>query len=106
MAETTREVYTLKLRERRGAAMPVKGMADSVEVYEVTGGPARTRFPAAAARGLTRFVGRDAEVEQLAMRWTAQPPGTGRSWPSWARPVLASRGCSMSSPTPTACRAG
>ena len=28
-------------------------------------GPARTRFQAAAARGLTRFVGRDAEVEQL-----------------------------------------
>jgi hypothetical protein len=80
MAETTREVYTLKLKERRGAAMPVKGMADPVEVDEVTGGgPARTRFPAAAARGLTRFVGRDAEVERLAIRWTAQPPGTGRS---------------------------
>ena len=87
--------------------MRVKGMADQVEVYEVTGGgPARTRFPAAAARGLTRFVGRDAEVEPLAIRWTAQPPGTGRSWPSWTRPVLASRGYSMRSPTPTACRAG
>ena len=47
-------------------AMPVKGMAEPVEVYELTGGgPARTRFQAAAARGLTRFVGRDAEVDQL-----------------------------------------
>ena len=46
--------------------VPVKGLADAVEVYEVTGaGPARTRLQAAARRGLTRFVGRDAEVEQL-----------------------------------------
>ena len=37
-----------------------------MEVYEVTGaGPARTRLQAAARRGLTRFVGRDAELEQL-----------------------------------------
>ena len=46
--------------------VPVKGLAEPVEVYEVTGaGPARTRLQAAAARGLTRFVGRDAELEQL-----------------------------------------
>jgi class 3 adenylate cyclase/tetratricopeptide (TPR) repeat protein len=45
---------------------PVKGLADAVEIYEVTGvGPARTRLQAAARRGLTRFVGRDAEMEQL-----------------------------------------
>ena len=44
----------------------VKGMSEPVEVYEVTGaGVARTRLQAAAARGLTRFVGRDAETEQL-----------------------------------------
>ena len=44
----------------------VKGLADPVEVYEVTGpGAARTRFEAAARRGLTRFVGRNAELEQL-----------------------------------------
>src|SRR2546428_745242 len=35
--------------------VPVKGLADAVEVYEVTGaGPARTRLQAAARRGLTR----------------------------------------------------
>ncbi len=46
--------------------VPVKGLADAVEVYEVTGaGPARTRLQAAARRGLTRFVGRYAELEQL-----------------------------------------
>ena len=46
--------------------VPVKGLADAVEVYEVTGaGPARTRLQAATRRGLTRFVGRDAELTQL-----------------------------------------
>src|SRR5262249_24711442 len=44
----------------------VKGLADAVEVYEVTGaGLARTRLQAAARRGLTRFVGRDTELQQL-----------------------------------------
>jgi class 3 adenylate cyclase/tetratricopeptide (TPR) repeat protein len=46
--------------------VPVKGLAEAVEVYEVTGaGPARTRLQASTRRGLTRFVGRDAELEQL-----------------------------------------
>jgi hypothetical protein len=44
----------------------VKGLADAVEVYEVTGtGPARTRLQASSRRGLTRFAGRDGELEQL-----------------------------------------
>ena len=44
----------------------VKGMSEPVEVYEVTAaGVARTRLQAAANRGLTRFVGRDQEIEQL-----------------------------------------
>jgi class 3 adenylate cyclase len=44
----------------------VKGLYEPVEVYEVTGvGQARTRLQAATRRGLTRFVGRDAELEQL-----------------------------------------
>ncbi len=44
----------------------VKGMSESVDVYEVTGaGSARTRLQAAAGRGLTRFIGRDVETEQL-----------------------------------------
>src|SRR5216684_8691161 len=54
----------------------VKGLADAVEVYEVTGaGPARTRLQAATRRGLTRLVGRDAEVEQL--RRAQQLAGNG-----------------------------
>jgi class 3 adenylate cyclase/tetratricopeptide (TPR) repeat protein len=46
--------------------IPVKGLADPVELFELTGaGQARTRLQAAALRGLTRFVGREAEVEHL-----------------------------------------
>jgi len=45
---------------------PVKGVSEPVEVYEVTGlGPLRTRFQRAAARRLTKFVGRQREIEAL-----------------------------------------
>ena len=45
---------------------PIKGLDASIEVFEVIGaGTVRSRLQAAAARGLTRFVGRDAELEQL-----------------------------------------
>jgi len=38
--------------------VPVKGLEAPIEVYELTGaGPARSRLQAAAARGLTRFIG-------------------------------------------------
>jgi class 3 adenylate cyclase/tetratricopeptide (TPR) repeat protein len=46
--------------------VPVKGVPDPVEVYELVGAAAtRTRLQAAAARGLTRFVGRQAERARL-----------------------------------------
>jgi class 3 adenylate cyclase len=54
----------------------IKGLSEPVDVYEVTGaGPARTRLQAATRRGLTRFVGRDAELEQL--RRAQQLAGSG-----------------------------
>jgi class 3 adenylate cyclase/tetratricopeptide (TPR) repeat protein len=62
---------TLRLAEgyvqvRALGPIPIKGLAAPVEVYEVVGaGLTRTRLQAAAARGLTRFVGRDAEFEVL-----------------------------------------
>jgi class 3 adenylate cyclase/tetratricopeptide (TPR) repeat protein len=47
-------------------AVPIKGLQEPAEVYEVTGaGPVRTRLQAAAARGLTPFVGRQPELETL-----------------------------------------
>ena len=57
--------------------VPVKGLTDLVEIYEVTGiSAARTRLQASATRGLTRFVGRDAELEQL--RRAQHLAGSGR----------------------------
>jgi tetratricopeptide (TPR) repeat protein len=46
--------------------MALKGLPAPVEVYELVGVSAvRSRLQAAATRGLSRFVGRDAEIEQL-----------------------------------------
>ena len=46
--------------------MAVRGLPAPVEVYELAGVSAvRSRLEAAAMRGLSRFVGRDAEIEQL-----------------------------------------
>jgi class 3 adenylate cyclase/uncharacterized protein YcbX len=48
-----------------GAAR-VKGVNEPVNVYEVTGlGPLRTRLQRSAGRGLTKFVGRESEMETL-----------------------------------------
>ena len=49
----------------------VKGVSEPVNVYEVTGlGPLRTRLQRSAGRGLTKFVGREREMEAL------------RTWPA------------------------
>ena len=46
--------------------VPIKGLSEPIEMFELLGaGQARTRLQAAAARGLTRFVGRQAEMEAL-----------------------------------------
>ncbi|MGD0291264.1 MAG: adenylate/guanylate cyclase domain-containing protein [Candidatus Binataceae bacterium] len=47
-------------------ATRVKGVSEPVNVYEVTGlGPLRTRLQRSAGRGLTKFVGREREMEAL-----------------------------------------
>jgi class 3 adenylate cyclase/tetratricopeptide (TPR) repeat protein len=57
----------------------VKGMGAPVDVYEVVGaGPVRTRLQASTSRGLTRFVGRDAEVEQLCQAQEQAKAGRGQ----------------------------
>src|SRR5262245_64408859 len=46
--------------------VPVRGLSAPVEVFELVGaGSTRRRLQAAAVRGLTRFVGRQTEVEAL-----------------------------------------
>src|ERR1700736_4309808 len=55
----------------------VKGVSELINVYEVTGfGPLRTRLQRAAGRGLTRFVGRQREME--ALKHTAELAKGGR----------------------------
>jgi tetratricopeptide (TPR) repeat protein len=77
-------------------AVPVKGLPQPVEVFELTGvATARTRIQATARRGLTRFVGREREIETLS-RVTAETeagrgqlvavvgePGVGKSRLFW-----------------------
>jgi class 3 adenylate cyclase/tetratricopeptide (TPR) repeat protein len=59
--------------------VPVKGLEERVEVYEMVGaGPRRSRLHAAAARGLTRFVGREAELEQLRQALSRAAAGHGQ----------------------------
>jgi AAA ATPase-like protein/adenylate/guanylate cyclase family protein len=60
-------------------AMPVRGLRDPVDVYEVTGaGMVRSRLQAAAARGLTRFVGRQPELEALQQALARAAAGQGQ----------------------------
>src|SRR5262249_7161620 len=60
-------------------ATPVRGLRDPVEVYEVTGaGVVRSRLQAAAARGLTRFVGRQPELETLEQALAQAQAGHGQ----------------------------
>src|SRR5215211_7453831 len=62
---------TLRLAEgyvqvRSRGPMPVKGLGEPVEVYDLVGaGAVRSRLQAAAARGFTKFVGRGAELTVL-----------------------------------------
>ncbi len=59
--------------------VPVKGLPAPVEVCELVGaGPARTRLQAFAARGLTPFVGRQAELAALRQALAQAEAGHGQ----------------------------
>ena len=59
--------------------MTIKGLDDPVEVFEITeGGVERTRLQAAASRGLTPFVGRELEVQQLTQALDQARGGRGQ----------------------------
>ncbi len=75
---------TLRLAEgyvtvTRLGPVPVRGVEAAIEVYELTGaGPRRSRLHAAAARGLTRFVGREGELDQLRQALNRAARGQGQ----------------------------
>ncbi len=59
--------------------IPVKGLPEAVEVFELVGASAvHRRLQAAMARGLTRFVGRETEIVALAQALTRADAGHGQ----------------------------
>jgi class 3 adenylate cyclase/tetratricopeptide (TPR) repeat protein len=76
LAPATRQQAEGYIRVQALGPVQVRGLRAPVEVYQLLGtGTARTRLQAAAARGLTRFVGREAELETL--RRTLDRAGAG-----------------------------
>jgi class 3 adenylate cyclase len=84
----------------------IKGVEEAVNIYEVLGvGPLRTRLQVAARRGLTRFVGRQTEMEQMRKaldQATAghgqivgvmSEPGLGKSRLFYEFKLLSQKGC-------------
>ena len=76
--------HTLRLVEGYVAVkslgpVPVKGLAAPVAIYVLNGpGPIRSRLQLAAARGLSRFVGRDAELGELSAAMEQGQGGHGQ----------------------------
>jgi class 3 adenylate cyclase/tetratricopeptide (TPR) repeat protein len=65
----------------------IKGVSEPVELFEVTGlGPLRTRLQQAAGRGLTKFVGREREMEALRHAVTLAKEGRGQLVAAMAEP--------------------
>ena len=75
---------TLRLAEdfihvRSIGGVVVKGLDAPTQVYELTDSvPTRLRFQASVARGLTRFVGRERELQQLAAALEQAAAGHGQ----------------------------
>jgi class 3 adenylate cyclase/predicted ATPase len=68
-------------------ATRVKGVSEPVNVYEVAGlGPLRTRLQRAAGRGLTKFVGREREMDALRQAAELARRGHGQIVAAMAEP--------------------
>jgi len=66
ISETTRKLCEGYFSLRPLGPTKVKGVSEPVNVYEVTGlGPLRSRLQRGAGRGLTKFVGREREMEAI-----------------------------------------
>ena len=91
---------TLRLAEgfvetRALGMVPVKGLESPVETFELTGvGSVRSRFQAAAARGLSRLIGRDPELDALGRALARAREGHGQIIAVVGEPGVGSRACS------------
>jgi class 3 adenylate cyclase/predicted ATPase len=79
LTATTLQLVEGLVRVEPLGPIPVKGMTAPVEVFELLGASAlRRRLQAAAARGLTRFVGREAEIAALRQMLDQASAGHGQ----------------------------
>lgn len=79
MARNTLELAEGFVQVKELGPIPIKGLEEAVEAYELTGTTTtRTRFQAALARGLAEFVGRQTEMESLARALQRAGSGDGQ----------------------------
>jgi class 3 adenylate cyclase len=66
VSEHTRRLLEGYFKLRALGPTQVKGIGEPIDVYEVAGlGPLRTHFQLSGRRGLTKFVGRENELQQI-----------------------------------------
>ncbi len=87
ISEATRKLCEGYFTVKALGPTKVKGVSDPVNVYEVTGlGALRTRLQRAAGRGLTKFVGREAELAQMRRALDLALEGHGQLVAAMAEP--------------------
>jgi class 3 adenylate cyclase len=79
VTEDTRKFCEGYFTFRSLGATRLKGVSEAVGVHELTGlGPLRTRLQASARRGLSKFVGREAELAQMKRALELAKTGRGQ----------------------------
>jgi hypothetical protein len=89
VAESTRKLCEGYFSLKPLGPTRVKGIAEAVSVYEVTGlGPIRTRLQRAGGRGYTKFVGREREMDAMKHAAEQAKAGHGQIVAAIAEPGL------------------
>src|SRR5438477_646285 len=79
VSESTRTLCEGYFELRALGPLAVRGISEPINVYEVTGtGVLRSHFDLATRRGLTKFVGREHELEQMRHALQQSMDGHGR----------------------------
>jgi len=87
ISEQTRKLVEGYFQLKARGPARVKGLSEPVNVCEVTGlGPLRTRLQRAVGRGLTKFVGREREMEALKHAAELARQGHGQTVAAMAEP--------------------
>ena len=102
ISDSTRKLVEGYFELRSLGPARLKGISDSVRLYEVAGlGPLRTRLERSAGRGLSKFVGRSQEKTELPQRCASlREQGRGGSSPWSPSPASANRDYSSNSKPP------